>query len=178
MERNISSVAFFALETSIRIMSGAVVSVCVLCLLSLCTACYISNCPIGGKRSLEDYPSRKCMACGPGDKGRCFGPGICCGDGLGCYVGSPETARCMEEIYLPSPCEAGGKACGSEDGHCAAPGVCCDSEGCRVDQSCLAGDDEDDQAGQSESGNPGLGAEFLVKLLHLAGHAPPHRLHQ
>ncbi|KAJ8260776.1 hypothetical protein COCON_G00164990 [Conger conger] len=160
------------------VMSGAAVSVCLLSLLSVCSACYISNCPIGGKRSLEEYASHKCMSCGPGDKGRCFGPSICCGERLGCFVGSPETARCLEENYLPSPCEAGGKACGSEEGRCAAPGVCCDSEGCSLDQSCVAGDGEDGQAGQSESSNPGLGAEFLVRLLHLAGHAPPHRLHQ
>lgn len=67
------------------------------------------------------------MACGPGDKGQCFGPNICCGEGLGCLIGSPATARCLEEEYLPSPCEAGGKPCGSDEGRCAAPGVCCDS---------------------------------------------------
>lgn len=69
----------------------------------------------------------QCMACGPGDKGRCFGPGICCGEGLGCVIGSSVTARCMEEEYLSSPCEAGGKPCGPDEGRCAAPGVCCDS---------------------------------------------------
>ncbi|KAF5909509.1 isotocin-neurophysin IT 1-like, partial [Clarias magur] len=68
-----------------------------------------------------------CMACGPGDKGQCFGPNICCGEGLGCLIGSPATARCSEEEYLPSPCEAGGKPCGSDEGRCAALGVCCDS---------------------------------------------------
>uniref|UniRef100_A0A8C7DVV2 Oxytocin n=1 Tax=Oncorhynchus kisutch TaxID=8019 RepID=A0A8C7DVV2_ONCKI len=87
-------------------MSVAPVSaLCLLFLLSVCTACYISNCPIGGKRSALDVPSRKCMSCGPGDRGHCFGPSICCGEGMGCYMGSPEAASCVEENYLTSPCE-------------------------------------------------------------------------
>lgn len=69
----------------------------------------------------------QCMACGPGDKGRCFGPNICCGEEIGCMVGTLEALRCLEEDYVPSPCEAGGKPCGSVAGRCAAPGVCCDS---------------------------------------------------
>ncbi|XP_012669746.1 oxytocin-neurophysin 1 isoform X2 [Clupea harengus] len=154
-------------------MSGAPGLVfCLLCLLSVCTACYISNCPIGGKRALQDLP-RKCLPCGPGDRGRCFGPSICCGEGMGCYLGSPETARCLEENFLPSPCEAGGRACGSEDGHCAAPGICCDSEGCAIDQSCLDGEDEDTPLSQSENSK-----DLLMKLLHISGQTHPFRLHQ
>ncbi|MBN3310989.1 NEU4 protein, partial [Amia calva] len=103
-------------------------AVCFLALLSLCSACFISNCPLGGKRATPEpgHGHRQCMACGPGDRGHCFGPNICCGEGLGCYMGTPETARCLEENYLASPCEAGGRACGPERGHCAALGVCCD----------------------------------------------------
>ena len=67
------------------------------------------------------------MPCGPGDRGRCFGPSICCGEGLGCLLGSPETLHCAEENYLLTPCQAGGKPCGSEGGHCAASGLCCDA---------------------------------------------------
>jgi len=67
------------------------------------------------------------MSCGPGDRGRCFGPGICCGEGLGCLLGSPDTARCAEENYLLTPCQAGGRPCGSEGGRCAASGLCCDA---------------------------------------------------
>uniref|UniRef100_A0A8C7SI31 Oxytocin n=1 Tax=Oncorhynchus mykiss TaxID=8022 RepID=A0A8C7SI31_ONCMY len=85
-------------------MSVAPVSaLCLLFLLSVCTACYISNCPIGGKRAALDFPSRKCMSCGPGDMGCCFGPSICCGEGMGCYMGSPEAASCVEENYLTYP---------------------------------------------------------------------------
>ncbi|XP_015215905.2 isotocin-neurophysin IT 1-like [Lepisosteus oculatus] len=155
-------------------MSGPALSVCLLCLLSICTACYISNCPIGGKRALLDRPGHKCMACGPEDRGRCFGPSICCGEELGCYVGTPETARCLEENYLPSPCEAGGRACGAEGGRCAAPGVCCDEEGCRVDSSCRGRDD----SSQSESSSPAVGGDFLPRLLHMVSHTPSRRLHQ
>ncbi|XP_009473269.1 PREDICTED: vasotocin-neurophysin VT, partial [Nipponia nippon] len=54
-----------------------------------------------------------CMPCGPGNRGNCFGPGICCGAELGCYLGTAETRRCAEEDYLPSPCQAGGQPCGS-----------------------------------------------------------------
>ncbi|XP_062844369.1 oxytocin-neurophysin 1 [Trichomycterus rosablanca] len=132
-----------------------------MCLLSVCAACYISNCPIGGKRAVQDVPARQCMACGPGDKGRCFGPSICCGEEMGCLVGTLEAMHCLEEDYVPSPCEAGGKACGSGQGRCAAPGVCCDSESCSVDQSCLEG--EGDLPSMSLPANS---KDLLLKLLH------------
>ncbi|XP_035403311.1 vasotocin-neurophysin VT isoform X2 [Cygnus atratus] len=96
-----------------------------LCLLALSSACYIQNCPRGGKRALADAALRQCLPCGPGNRGRCFGPGICCGAELGgCYLGTAETRRCAEEDYLPSPCQPGGQPCGS-GGRCAADGVCC-----------------------------------------------------
>lgn len=69
----------------------------------------------------------QCMSCGPRDRGHCFGPNICCGEGLGCLLGSPETAHCVEENYLLTPCQAGGRPCGSEGGRCAASGLCCDA---------------------------------------------------
>ncbi|KAM9438562.1 isotocin-neurophysin IT 1 [Salvelinus alpinus] len=157
-------------------MFGTSVSaLCLLFLLTLCTACYISNCPIGGKRSALAFPSRKCMSCGPGDRGRCFGPNICCGEGMGCYVGSPEAAGCVEENYLPSPCEAGGRVCGSEEGRCAAPGICCDVEGCSIDQSCT---EEDEAEYISQSVSSSHGHDLLMKLLNMISHTPPHRVHQ
>ncbi|KAG9334729.1 hypothetical protein JZ751_006566, partial [Albula glossodonta] len=148
-------------RVSRNLMSAAAVSVCLLCLLSVCTACYISNCPIGGKRALPDAPLRKCLACGPGGRGRCFGPSICCGEELGCLLGTVETARCAEESLLPTPCEVGGGACGDGRGRCAAPGVCCSTDGCSLDQSCLAGDDDNDDISQSESSSPGFGGDIL-----------------
>lgn len=69
----------------------------------------------------------QCMACGPGDRGRCFGPSICCAPGSGCSLGSPEALSCIEENYIPTPCENGGRPCGSDQGRCAAPGVCCNT---------------------------------------------------
>ncbi|KAA0716224.1 Isotocin-neurophysin IT 2 [Triplophysa tibetana] len=147
-------------------MSAGLLSV--LCVLSVCSACYISNCPIGGKRALQDFPARQCMSCGPDDRGRCFGPSICCGEGMGCLMGSPETLHCLEEDFLPSPCEVGGKVCGYE-GRCAAPGVCCDSDGCSLDQSCAYTDGDGTTAGHQD---------LLLKLLHLTNHAHPYRPHQ
>uniref|UniRef100_A0A3P8SBD0 Arginine vasopressin n=1 Tax=Amphiprion percula TaxID=161767 RepID=A0A3P8SBD0_AMPPE len=108
-------------------MHHSLFPMCVLGLLALSSACYIQNCPRGGKRALPDTGIRQCMSCGPGDRGRCFGPSICCGEGLGCLLGSPETAHCVEENYLLTPCQAGGRPCGSEGGRCAASGLCCNS---------------------------------------------------
>ncbi|KAF3851241.1 hypothetical protein F7725_013013 [Dissostichus mawsoni] len=114
------------------------------------------------------------MSCGPGDRGRCFGPSICCGEGLGCLLGSPETAHCVEENYLLTPCQAGGRPCGSEGGRCAASGLCCDAESCTTDQSCLMEEEGDDQSSQFEGSDP---TDLFLRLLHLAGHTS-HRGHQ
>ncbi|KAF6088839.1 hypothetical protein HJG60_014469 [Phyllostomus discolor] len=108
---------------------------CLLGLLALTSACYITNCPVGGKRATMDFDVRKCLPCGPGGKGRCFGPSICCGDELGCFLGTAEALRCQEETYLPSPCQSGQKACGDE-GRCAANGICCSPDGCHSDPAC------------------------------------------
>ncbi|XP_057880942.1 neurophysin 1-like [Melospiza georgiana] len=116
-------------------MSCKALALCLLGLLTISSACYIQNCPIGGKRAVLDMDIRKCLPCGPRNKGHCFGPNICCGEELGCYIGTSEALRCQEETFLPTPCESGRKPCGS-GGSCAAPGICCSTEGCGTDSSC------------------------------------------
>ncbi|XP_066515682.1 vasotocin-neurophysin VT 1-like [Hoplias malabaricus] len=143
-------------------------ALCFLCAaLAFSSACYIQNCPRGGKRSAIDIQLlRPCLMCGPGGKGRCFGPSICCGEELGCLVGSPEATHCIEEDYLPSPCAAGGKTCGDQEGHCAAPGVCCHSEGCSLDADCMEESEGREQVEQSSNLKGVSRGEMLLHMLH------------
>ncbi|KAM9328994.1 vasopressin-neurophysin 2-copeptin [Gastrophryne carolinensis] len=152
---------------------------CFLCLLAFSSACYIQNCPRGGKRSYPDTEVRQCIPCGPGNKGNCFGPNICCGEDLGCYIGTAETLRCVQENYLPSPCQAGAKACNS-GGRCAAPGICCTDDSCTLDSSCL--DDESDQRQVSPDQNmtqmDGSASNLLLRLMHMANRQQQQSKHQ
>ncbi|XP_037357521.1 vasopressin-neurophysin 2-copeptin [Talpa occidentalis] len=116
-------------------MPEAMLPACLLGLLAVTSACYFQNCPRGGKRAASNLEVRECLPCGPGGKGRCFGPSICCADELGCFVGTAEALRCQEENYLPSPCRSGRKPCGS-GGRCAAAGVCCSQESCSAEPEC------------------------------------------
>ncbi|NWI10845.1 NEUV protein, partial [Crypturellus soui] len=130
-----------------------------LCLLALASACYIQNCPRGGKRALADTAVRQCMSCGPGNRGRCFGPSICCGAELGCLVGTAETRRCAEETS-----------------GCAAPGICCSDESCGLEPACLdeeaAGVERDPMAPNGTALDASAG-ELLLKLVRLASRRQP-----
>lgn len=48
-------------------MPSKALAVCLLGLLALSSACYIQNCPIGGKRAVLDMDIRKVCPCGLGD---------------------------------------------------------------------------------------------------------------
>lgn len=105
-----------------------------LILVQLATACFITNCPIGGKRSLLTGQSQ-CPRCG--FDGQCFGPSICC-NGQGCRLGHPEDIRqCSVENRSVIPCKIDAMPCSTlPNGRCAARGLCCSPESCHVDESC------------------------------------------
>ncbi|XP_062901191.1 oxytocin-neurophysin 1-like [Mobula hypostoma] len=140
---------------------------CFLCLLALVSACYIKNCPRGGKRSNLRTDIRQCAPCGPNSKGQCFGSNICCGQEIGCYMGTLEAQSCKEENQLPSPCEPAGKPCGEGDGKCAIPGLCCDNEKCATDTACLenAGKSMRRVLGRNLSQLDNTAAGHLLRLL-------------
>ncbi|BFY97773.1 hypothetical protein BsWGS_00813 [Bradybaena similaris] len=102
-------------------------------------ACFIRNCPKGGKRSMDSSmePRRECRKCGLGDVGQCVGPHICCGPQFGCHIGTPETEVCQQENDSLSPCFVKGDVCGARDsGNCVANGICCDGDSCAVNERC------------------------------------------
>ncbi|XP_051039110.1 oxytocin-neurophysin 1-like [Phodopus roborovskii] len=87
-------------------MASPSLACCLLCLVALASACYIQNCPLGGKRAALDMDIRKCLSCGPKGEGTCFGPYICCHEELGCYIRTTETLPCLKESNLPTPCQS------------------------------------------------------------------------
>ncbi|UJR08557.1 hypothetical protein I4U23_012818 [Adineta vaga] len=110
-------------------------------------ACYITNCPIGGKRSLYLKPSHhthECPRCGL--NGQCYGSSICCSS-LGCRIGHPSDVRqCSTENRSVVPCTIKGTICSAvPNGRCAANGVCCGTESCRTDESCSISINQDDE---------------------------------
>jgi hypothetical protein len=106
--------------------------------LKYCSMCYITNCPWGGKRSVNtdelsisnndlfENGERACRSCASG-RGMCFGPRICCGPDIGCLMDSSVTKECLyEDIRSSKPCSTYGKACQkAEFGKCATKNLCC-----------------------------------------------------
>ncbi|XP_072478426.1 vasopressin-neurophysin 2-copeptin-like [Notamacropus eugenii] len=143
------------------------------CLLTFTSACFFQNCPRGGKRALPDTEElRECPACGPEGKGRCFGPSICCGEEIGCYMGTAESLECQKETHLPSPCQSGQKSCGNQ-GRCATSGICCSDDTCIAEPACLkeAGSRRSVRASEksNETQLDGPASAFLLRLVQLAG---------
>ncbi|XP_053782698.1 vasopressin-neurophysin 2 [Desmodus rotundus] len=152
-------------------MPEAMLPACFLGLLAFTSACYFQNCPRGGKRDLLDLELRQCLPCGPGGKGRCFGPSICCGDELGCFLGTAEALRCQEETYLPSPCQSGQKPCGNR-GRCASNSICCDEESCAYEPECRDGTGFHRRTRSADQSNAtqldGPTGALLLRLVQLA----------
>ena len=73
------------------------------------------------------------MRCGPESLGQCIGPNICCGPSIGCYMNTLETAPCIHENDIRTPCALdGASVCGDEgQGQCVADGICCTDGECK-----------------------------------------------
>nr|AXL95508.1 conopressin/conophysin [Conus ermineus] len=112
---------------------------CLLLLLLLTTqACFIRNCPKGGKRDVDERRATKeCMYC---SLGQCVGPRICCGAG-GCEMGTAEANKCSKEDDDLIPCQVFGDRCilnnpGNSDGNCVGNGICCVDDTCSIHSEC------------------------------------------
>ena len=57
----------------------------------------------------------------------CFGPDICCGNDIGCFINTKESQNCkLEDDESNSPCKTYGKSCNAlKFGKCATEGLCC-----------------------------------------------------
>ncbi|CAF3518348.1 unnamed protein product [Rotaria sp. Silwood1] len=111
-------------------MHRSILFILCLAIIHLNHACYITNCPIGGKRNLHfdnNLHNHQCPRCGL--NGQCFGPSICC-TGLACRIGNPSDIRqCSLEDRNVIPCEIKTTICSAlPNGRCAANGVCCGIE--------------------------------------------------
>ncbi|CAF2447987.1 unnamed protein product [Rotaria sp. Silwood2] len=115
-------------------------------------ACYITNCPIGGKRNLQfdnNLRSHQCPQCGL--TGQCFGPSICC-TSLACRIGHQSDIRqCSMENRHVIPCEIKTPICSAvPNGRCAANGVCCGTESCQMDKNCIMVSNQESDSSREE----------------------------
>lgn len=114
-------------------------------------ACFIRNCPIGGKRGLSTEHTRQCVSCGASGRGQCVGPSICCGPDMGCMMGTAEAEVCQKENESTVPCSVKGRECGVDNmGNCVANGICCVEGACSYNSHCKLDKEEDTEATRNE----------------------------
>ncbi|CAF1122786.1 unnamed protein product [Rotaria sordida] len=128
----------YSLSNSKKIMYQSTLFILSVAIIQLNYACYITNCPIGGKRSLNInniLHAHQCPRCGL--NGQCFGPSICCTH-FGCRMGHPsDIHQCSTEDHSVIPCTIKSKTCSMlSNGRCAANGLCCNAESCHMDKTC------------------------------------------
>ncbi|CAF1133186.1 unnamed protein product [Rotaria magnacalcarata] len=139
---SISKIAFISLKSILsdtnESMHQFTLFILSLAIIQLSYACYITNCPIGGKRSLlanSILHDHQCPRCGA--NGQCYGSSICC-TSSGCRIGHRSDIReCSTEDHSVIPCIIKSAFCSVlPNGQCAANGVCCNTESCQIDETC------------------------------------------
>lgn len=109
------------------------VTLCILILFTVMTsACYVRNCPLGGKRSPDEQTPLKCGHCGPFGLGQCTASGVCCSIISGCF--SISTSECNSwNSYLTTSCTLRGLHCKSKNstGILVSSDICCTNGHCR-----------------------------------------------
>uniref|UniRef100_A0A1E1WVS0 Putative vasotocin-neurophysin n=1 Tax=Tityus obscurus TaxID=1221240 RepID=A0A1E1WVS0_TITOB len=89
-------------------------------LIVLTNACYITNCPPGGKRNVNII---KRNSCGLAEENKCSIRGLCCGSTIGCLINEEGIPICQQPFHYHL-CRIYGRIC-SLDGICIGNGICC-----------------------------------------------------
>ncbi|CAF3568655.1 unnamed protein product [Rotaria socialis] len=154
---SISKLAFISLKSILpdtnESMRQSTLFILSLAIIQLSYACYITNCPIGGKRSLfasSILHDHQCPRCGA--NGQCYGSSICC-TSSGCRIGHRSDIRqCSIEDHSVIPCTIKSASCSVlPNGQCAANGVCCNTESCQMDETCSMSSNQNDDSLQEQS---------------------------
>ncbi|XP_023217176.1 vasotocin-neurophysin VT-like [Centruroides sculpturatus] len=100
-------------------------------LIVLTSACFITNCPPGGKRSLHTI---NCPSCEFDEKSKCSIRGLCCGSTVGCIINEEGIPICQQSFDYHH-CRKNGRICRLH-GICTTNGICCVKDLCFEDSLC------------------------------------------